>query len=221
MVGPNLHQTQCCTPPARTSEFNSQMLSYGTNPEQVVLAQAVGEALQAWGAEAQQRPDKWDSDAMLVITIAQATLDNLLSRDRDGHGTIGQVAFSQVLAYAWDAGLEVQKVRNVVRPVFPDAASWTKVGDDILAGLQHLAAEAGFVVRSPQTVMPVDAFAGLLKISREDENRGILKAHFGMLDLEHYKCLDGETVFCTNASLMSRTQANRNTRDAAELELGR
>jgi hypothetical protein len=197
----------CCAPLARTSSFDSQMLAYGTNPDQVVLAKAVGEALNAWGVEAQQRPDRWDGDAMTVITIAQATVENLLSQDREGHGGVGQVAFSQVLAYAWDAGLEVQKVRNVVRPVFPDAASWTKVGDDILAGLQLLAAEAGFVVRCPQTVMPVDAFAGLLKISREEENRGILKANFGMLDLDNYKCLDGETVFCTNASMMSQPQA--------------
>ena len=203
---PSPYDAWCGAPSPRDSTFDGQMLTYGTNPEQLVLAKAVGEALEAWGNEVQQRPDKWNADAQVSVTIATTTVQNLLRQDHDGHGNIGQVAFSQVLAYAWDAGLEVQKVRNFLRPIFPDAASWTKVGDDILAGLQALAAEAGFAVRCPKTVMPVDAYSGLLKISREEQNWGLLAAHYGMLDLKHFVELDGETVFCTNKTLMSGPQ---------------
>ena len=190
--------------PPRTATFSNQMLTYGTNPDQVVLAKAVEEALMAWAAEAAQRPDKWDADAVMAVTIARLTVKNLL-RATNEEGTLGQVAFFQALAYAWDAGLAVQKVKGLLRPVFPNAASWMKLGDDILAGLEALATEAGFPVK--RTVVLIDtAYSSMLKVSREDSNRALLRAHFSALDLDNYHCLNGETVFCTDGGLISAAQ---------------
>lgn len=177
------------------------MLNYGTNPAQVVLARAVDEALEAWAAEAEQRPDKWNADAMTTIQVSRATIRNLLAGTSE-EGVQGTVAFSQVLAYAWDQGHEIQKIRGLPRPVFPDAESWIRLVDDVLEGLTVLALQAGFPVRR-RTFLQDNAFSSMIQVPRLDQNRALLKAHFGMLDLVHFRCLQGETVFSVDENLMS------------------
>lgn len=181
----------------RSETFVSQELTYGTTPEQMVLALAIDDALQRWEADlAENFPE-----TLSVVKAARTTLRNLRA-PTDQPGTTGKVHFSQVLAYSWDQGHEIRLSKLQPLPVFPDGAAWTALADDMLQGLAMLAMLAGFPIQMVQPVN-LNQFSKLVNVPRKDANMALLKAEIPQLDLhDGFQPLHGETVFCHDDNLM-------------------
>lgn len=154
-------------------------------------SKAILAVVRVWHARAR-------GDAQLVSHVCAKALENL---DRPGESSRGQVRLSQVIAFAFDQGYELQLRRQTIVPVFPAAADFKRMLENMLQAIEAILTLEGFPVRWVEE-LPADTFSSLTQLSLPERNMAVLASEFPRLNFETFRSLTGETVFFKDTSLM-------------------